>query len=296
MGARWIQLGKQAALEIVVVAIASATLLAALILYKYLHPSRTALGNRGTFVIVGSQLSHNIAEFGTHPITLILFTSPKCPYCLASKPFHRQLAAECQEHEVPLYVAVPSRQEASGYLHDVGYQPSAIRQWQDIIVRPEATPTIIAVDSRGIVKRMWVGSLLPAGESEVLNAVRSRSIPESDSNAFEGITNYNTEDLDNFRAAGHISIVDPRERDGRPMRKGAIVMPLIELPFRAPIELRKDDLQLVDCARVVRSVCQYSVERLVQAGFRVATLDAGSYVRSCEATLAGDTAPNQTWP
>jgi hypothetical protein len=186
----WVQFCKQAAKESLVVGAAAGTIIVGLTVYNHVHANKSSTrSNIGSapLVAVGSRLTLSSADFGTNPISLVLFVSPTCKYCVASKPFHSVLASECQRNNVPLYVVVPSLEDATGYLRDLRNSASAVREWKDLNLRADGTPTIVAVDRQGVVRRLWVGQLLSTAESELLVAVRTRSIPESEALGFEGI-------------------------------------------------------------------------------------------------------------
>jgi hypothetical protein len=208
-------------------------------------------------------------------------------YCLASKPFHAKLIAETGRNQVPLYVIVPSRSEADQYLREVGFAQSSVKEWKDLNLRADATPTIIGVDNSGVIKGIWVGVLSPFDESELLKAIQSRSMPSStlSDNRAKGLTNYSSQDVDELKAKQKISIVDTHERGYPGTRRDAITMPLLEVGYRAPVELDKNKLQVVDCSNLALSQCESSARHLSEAGFRVATLNAGLYRQSCKATV-----------
>jgi hypothetical protein len=105
----------------------------------------------GAPLAVDAQLSIKSVDFARHPLSLILVTSPTCPYCLASKDFHRTVESESNSNDVPFYVAVPSKKNASGYLHELGFDSNRVKEWGDLNLAVSGTPTLIAVNENAIV-------------------------------------------------------------------------------------------------------------------------------------------------
>jgi hypothetical protein len=230
-------------------------------------------------------LSIKSVDFARHPLSLILVTSPTCPYCLASKDFHRTVESESNSNDVPFYVAVPSKKNASGYLHELGFDSNRVKEWGDLNLAVSGTPTLIAVNENAIVKRVWVGQIPPDREPNLLRLIRTRYISDSDSISSDllRVPNYSSKDLSRLKAHDKVSIVNTHERNFPRIRRDAIVIPVQELFFRAPNELDHKKLQLVDCSSLIAAQCQRSVEMLKTNGFRVATIDAGTYEQYCKA-------------
>jgi hypothetical protein len=120
----------------------------------------------GASLSVGSALKPDGAEFRGQLVSLALFTSPKCHYCLESKSFRKRLVAEARLVHVPFFVAVPQRRKATDYLSDLGIMETAVREWKDFNVHAAGTPTVVGVDSSGTAKRVWLGVVRPEREIE----------------------------------------------------------------------------------------------------------------------------------
>ncbi len=63
--------------------------------------------------------------------------------------------------------------EAEAYLKGEGVTVDEIRQSPLSDVEVSGTPTLVLVDSRGVVRSVWVGKLPSDKEKEVLNKVGS---------------------------------------------------------------------------------------------------------------------------
>ena len=285
---KWIKFGLAVFKEIALISAAAIVAIFVLKLSGYFQTQPNADGSVGTShapLVTDAQLIIKAADFTAHPLSLILVTSPTCQYCLASKAFHQKLQTEAQLNDVPLYVAVPSSGNAAAYVRDVRFAPESIREWKDLNLAASGTPTLVAVDQKGTVRRLWVGQLPPERESTVFSLIKARSISDSESpvaNKLQ-VPNYSSQDIAKLKTRGKLTIVDTHERGFPRVRQDAVVIPIAELPFRAPNELDAHKLQLVDCSSLTASLCQRSVEMLKSAGFHVATLDAGTYEEYCRA-------------
>lgn len=169
----WIQRIKATASETMVIGAAAAVIILCLQGIDYLRASRAAASNSNVPLLsIGSKLQMGMVDFQQNPLSIVLVSSPTCSYCLASKEFHAKLIAESQRYSVPLYVAVPSRRQADQYLRDVGFAQSSVKEWKDLNLRAEGTPTIVAIDQQGIIKGIWVGVLAPFDEAQLLKAIK----------------------------------------------------------------------------------------------------------------------------
>jgi hypothetical protein len=282
----WVERFKHVFYEVIVISVAASFVILGLRAFERYQSPQIPSVPRLQVLTVGSQLKIAAADFTRSPLSLVLISSPTCMYCLASKAFHSKLVAETQRNQVQFFVAVPSRSDAKQYVSDLGFAQSSVREWKDLNLRADATPTILAVDNSGMIKVVWVGVLPPFDESELLNAVESRSFPASTEGSIglTGTTNYSSKDIERLKSGKKVSIVDIHERGYPGVRPDAVTIPLIEVRYRAPVELDKSDLQLVDCSNLSLAECTSAVRRLTGVGFQVATLNAGLYRQSCKAT------------
>lgn len=286
--AQWIGRARRILSEALSITVSAGLIIVCLYLVDQFRSRRTPAAPTLPLLSVGSQLKIASVDFAIAPVSLVLVSSPTCTYCEASESFHAKLIKEAQRSNVPLYVVVPSRTDAKHYLSEVGFGLSAVREWKDCSFRPDATPTLVAVDNSGFARGVWIGLLAPYQESAVLKLVENRaatpSTPASGSAGLEGVTNYRSTELEQLKATQAISLIDVHERGFPATRPEAIVIPIIEVQYRAPVELNRNAVQVVDCSNLRFSQCEISVRLLREADFRVATLDAGAYGRTCAAT------------
>ena len=106
---------------------------------------------------------------GTH--TLVMSLDSECVFCGESMPFYRRV----QEHDradVQIVVTAPFFDTAiHDYLALQEIKPDSV-----VLLQPEdflesGTPTLLLVDSEGLVTHAWIGLLDPNREEEVLEVV-----------------------------------------------------------------------------------------------------------------------------
>ncbi len=86
------------------------------------------------------------------------------------------------------------------------------------------------------MKGIWVGILSPYDESELLKAIQARSVSvttSSNGQNMPNIPNYSSKDLDKLKVKEKVNILDLHERGFAGTRADAMVMPAIEMPYRA---------------------------------------------------------------
>ena len=124
--------------------------------------------------LVGHEMKLPGAEWQTAPLSVVLQISSTCHFCNESMPFYRQMMASRQTaaSKVPFIVAsadaVPVIRQ---HLED---QQLAVDKVLHVPLGAfgTGTPTIYLVDSKGLVKRAFIGELDASGEKELLAIVQ----------------------------------------------------------------------------------------------------------------------------
>jgi len=115
---------------------------------------------------------------GEHQSTLLLAVRKGCRFCDDSMPFYRRLVALRDQHQIDteLVAVFPdSEGEAHGVLKDARLDSIVLASGVPLSrIKVTGTPTLILVDSRGVVSRAWSGELTPDGEEEVIKALKPR--------------------------------------------------------------------------------------------------------------------------
>ncbi len=144
------------------------------------HVARTAYVDRAqtrpVSIAVGTTLADSDQlKFRAARRTLVLVTSSKCPYCRASMPFYKSLTAAA--HAAGVRVVGIAAEEVGvhrEFLNVNGLYVDDVTSVRDIGIHVSGTPTLILVDSHGIVRASWEGQLSPNKESQTLRLVVSR--------------------------------------------------------------------------------------------------------------------------
>jgi hypothetical protein len=128
--------------------------------------------------LVGREVKLPGADWQAAPISVVLQLSSTCHFCNESLPFYKQLMAarETQAAKVPILV-VSSDAVAVIRKHLEDQQLMVDRVLHS---RMEAfgtgTPTVFIVDSKGVVKRAFIGKLDSSGEKELLSIVQQGKV------------------------------------------------------------------------------------------------------------------------
>lgn len=122
--------------------------------------------------LVGRQVALPGADWQAAPISVLLQISSTCHFCNESMPFYRQLMAARQAAPARVPVIVASQDAVAAIRKHLGDQQLTVDKvlhTRDVF--GTGTPTVYIVDSGGVVKRVFIGKLDPAGEKELLAIV-----------------------------------------------------------------------------------------------------------------------------
>jgi len=103
--------------------------------------------------------------------TLILAISSSCHFCTESAPFYKKLIEN--KRDARLVAVFPqSVDEGLQYLAKLGVSVDEVKQASLSAINVRGTPTLILVNSDGVIVNEWFGKLAPQEESLVLTALR----------------------------------------------------------------------------------------------------------------------------
>jgi len=154
---------------IIVVALVICAAVAKRLLLKS-HSSES--GTQG--VAAGTKINLTDIDFARNGQTLLLVLSINCKFCSASAPFYQNLArGSGSTHGTKLIALLPQQIEQSReYLKSLNVPIDEVKQTQPASVGVRATPTLILINSAGIVINSWVGQLQSDKETEVLSQLQ----------------------------------------------------------------------------------------------------------------------------
>lgn len=123
--------------------------------------------------LVGREVKLPGADWQAAPLSVLLQISSTCRFCNESMPFYKQLMAarEAQAAKVPVIVA--SRDAVAVIRKHLEDQQVMVDKVLHSGLYPfgTGTPTVYIVDSKGVVKRAFIGKLDSSGEKELLSIV-----------------------------------------------------------------------------------------------------------------------------
>lgn len=133
---------------------------------------------------IGSRLLLDGVDWSRRERTIVLVLSTSCHFCTESAPFYRRLASEARlRRGVGLVAVLPQAREQAGlYLEELGVAVDAVVQAPVGSTGARGTPTVMFVDSMGVVARAWIGRLPPESEAQVIDVLKaapSRTAKES---------------------------------------------------------------------------------------------------------------------
>jgi Redoxin len=123
--------------------------------------------------LVGREVKLPGADWQAAPLSVLLEISSTCPYCNASMPFYRQLMAARQAAAAKVPVIVACRDAVAVMQKHLADEQVAVDRvlHSRMAAFPTGTPTVFIVDSKGMVKRVFVGKLDSGGEKQLLAIV-----------------------------------------------------------------------------------------------------------------------------
>lgn len=126
-------------------------------------PARLAAGDR-LGPIAGLDLTAS-------PKTLVMAIQSSCHFCSESMAFYRELSKQ-KNHGIRLAVVAPDDSAtARQYVGSHGFTPDVIASSDLPAIHVGGTPTLLLVNTAGVIERVWIGKLSAAREKEVLAEV-----------------------------------------------------------------------------------------------------------------------------
>jgi len=123
---------------------------------------------------VGTKVSQLDIDWSKSDKNLLLVLSNTCHFCTESAPFYQRLVQERTQRDTFRLAAVLPQpvNEGRSYLNGLGVNIDEVKQLSPSAIRIRGTPTLLLVNSAGVVTDEWLGKLPPQKENEVLNRLR----------------------------------------------------------------------------------------------------------------------------
>jgi len=120
-------------------------------------------------VALGSKFALQNVNWQSSTKNMVLAVSTTCHFCTESAPFYRQLVEQCKQQHVHTIAVLPQPvAEAQAYLKNEGVTVDEVRQSTLSDISVGGTPTLVLVDSGGVVRSVWVGKQPDTKEKEIL--------------------------------------------------------------------------------------------------------------------------------
>ena len=147
-----------------------ACLLATVLVRNYLLAKPSYVTETNERSEVQAKLSIPGVEFSSTRRTLILALSTTCHFCSESAPFYKQLAKNAKNMRV-IAVIPQELSEGRDYLKGLSVTVDEVRQVSLDTIGVNGTPTLMLLDSSGVVTKRWVGKLTAEGQRDVMDAL-----------------------------------------------------------------------------------------------------------------------------
>ena len=124
--------------------------------------------------IVGTKVSLPDIDWSKTNKNLLLVLSNTCKYCTESAPFYQRLAQErARRASFHLTAVLPQPvDDGRKYLNGLGVAIDEVKQLSAGTLRIRGTPTLLLINSAGVVTDEWMGKLPPETEAEVLSRLQ----------------------------------------------------------------------------------------------------------------------------
>ena len=149
------------------IVIAVAVVVAAGVLVKRTVFPRQSNPSSFPRISAGERLNVPDIDWKQNKKSLVFFLKKDCPYCTTSAPFYRQLIEDASKRNVKSVAILPnSIDEAHKYLQYLELLIEDVQTGPLSSYKISGTPTVLFVDSQGIVRSAWFGAQ-PEREKEM---------------------------------------------------------------------------------------------------------------------------------
>lgn len=120
---------------------------------------------------IGKKIS--LASVSLAPENVVLGLSTVCHFCQMNTGLYKRLAGMQERGKISVIAVIPQEEsEAKEYLAKDGLETNLLagRSLSDFYIN--GTPTILLVDSKGIVRKAWMGALNQPQQNKVVDAIK----------------------------------------------------------------------------------------------------------------------------
>jgi hypothetical protein len=157
--AKWFEIAANVAIIIVAVVIV-------IVFVRNYFPASKA---SAPAIAAGASLIGQPVDWHDSQRNVVLVLSTTCHFCKESSGFYRKLVEDCRSHARTVAFFPQTPEEAQAYLRAEDVRVDEIKHADFQSLQIGGTPTLLLVDSKGIVQKVWIGKLPEAKEKEVLD-------------------------------------------------------------------------------------------------------------------------------
>jgi peroxiredoxin len=122
---------------------------------------------------VGAKVSLQGVDWSKSNQNLVLALSTGCRFCSESADFYQRLVPSATSNGIHVLAVLPQPiSEDRSYLEKLGVTVPEVVRSPLSAVEVSATPTVLLVDSKGRIRKAWVGKLGPDREQQVMAGLR----------------------------------------------------------------------------------------------------------------------------
>ncbi len=150
--------------------------LSVVLIKVFLLPQSRPMANRAESR-VGMSLKESLpdVDWAKNKRTLVLAVSTQCHFCTESAPFFQRIQKEKAEDLKLVAVLPQAPDESRKYLEGEGVHVDDVKQATLSAIGVTGTPTMLLVDGKGTVAKVWAGKLQPDQEGGVLAVLKKNS-------------------------------------------------------------------------------------------------------------------------
>jgi peroxiredoxin len=104
--------------------------------------------------------------------TLVMYVRSSCQFCTASMAFYNRVAKGKSESARLVVVGPEPEEQLRRYLAEHGLEADQVVSVQRGLLRFAGTPTLLLLDPKGKIQRVWQGQLAAGQEGEVEESLR----------------------------------------------------------------------------------------------------------------------------
>jgi len=150
-------------------------LLSVVIVKTYLLPARASnIHIAAANANVGTSLKGRLpgVDWSKNGRTLVLAISTQCHFCTESAPFFRRVKEEAGKNPKMVALLPQSVTEAERYLSGQGVKVDQIVQVQPGTLGIRGTPTLMLVNHKGVITKLWTGKIPDSEQDAVLSILK----------------------------------------------------------------------------------------------------------------------------